>query len=69
MDRPDDDQAATPPDPGVQGGFPTVLPGFLPSVSFMITLAQKDRLRQLGYDETAISAMTPQDAHRILRLP
>jgi hypothetical protein len=64
MDRPDDDQAATPADPGVQGVFPTVSP----NVSFMITLAQKDRLRQLGYDETAISAMTPQDAHRILRL-
>jgi hypothetical protein len=37
-------------------------------VSFMITLAQKLKLRQLGYDETAISAMTPQDAHRILAL-
>jgi hypothetical protein len=38
-------------------------------VSFMITLAQKDRLRQLGHDEAAINAMTPQDAHRILNLP
>jgi hypothetical protein len=36
--------------------------------SFMITLAQKQRLRELGYSETAISAMTPQDAHRILGL-
>jgi hypothetical protein len=37
-------------------------------LSFMITLAQKDRLRQLGYDEAAISAMTPQEAHRSLGL-
>jgi hypothetical protein len=37
-------------------------------VSFMITLAQKQRLRALGHDEAAISAMTPQQAHRILRL-
>jgi hypothetical protein len=36
--------------------------------SFMITLAQKQRLRQLGYSEAAISEMTPQDAHRILGL-
>jgi hypothetical protein len=36
---------------------------------FMITLAQKHRLRQLGHDEAAISAMTPQDAHRKLGLP
>jgi hypothetical protein len=36
--------------------------------SFMITLAQKQQLRQLGYSEAAISAMTPQDAHRILGL-
>jgi hypothetical protein len=36
--------------------------------SFMITLAQKLKLRQLGYSEAAISAMTPQDAHRILGL-
>jgi hypothetical protein len=41
MDRPDDDPAVTPPDPGLQG----VVLGFLPSISFMITLAQKDRLR------------------------
>jgi hypothetical protein len=34
----------------------------------MITLAQKVRLRELGHDEAAISAMTPQDAHRILGL-
>jgi hypothetical protein len=37
-------------------------------VSFMITLAQKEQLRQLGHDEAAINAMTPQDAHRILDL-
>lgn len=36
--------------------------------SFMITLAQKLKLRELGYSEAAISAMTPQDAHRILGL-
>jgi len=37
-------------------------------VSFMITLAQKQRLRALGLDEATISAMTPQQAHRILQL-
>ena len=36
--------------------------------SFMITLAQKQQLRELGYSEAAISAMTPEDAHRILGL-
>jgi hypothetical protein len=36
--------------------------------SFMITLAQKLKLRQLGYSEAAIREMTPQDAHRILGL-
>jgi hypothetical protein len=36
--------------------------------SFMITLAQKQQLRQLGYSEAAIRAMTPEDAHRILGL-
>jgi hypothetical protein len=35
-------------------------------VSFMITQAQKEHLRQLGYDDAAISEMTPGDAHRIL---
>jgi hypothetical protein len=37
-------------------------------VSFMITLSQKHRLGELGYDAAAISAMTPQQAHRILQL-
>jgi len=32
----------------------------------MITLAQKQQLRELGYSEAAISAMTPEEAHRIL---
>ena len=36
--------------------------------SFMITLAQKEQLRQLGHSEAAISEMTPEDAHRILGL-
>jgi hypothetical protein len=38
-------------------------------VYFMITLSQKDRLRQLGFDAAAIAAMTPQQAHRLLQLP
>ena len=37
-------------------------------VSFMITLSQKRRLRELGYSEAAISAMTPEVAHQILQL-
>jgi len=35
-------------------------------VSFMITRVQKQRLRQLGYDEAQIAAMTPRQAHLIL---
>ena len=42
--------------------------GHTPQVSFMITLAQKQRLRELGYDEAAIGTMTPEDAHKILDL-
>jgi hypothetical protein len=45
---------------------PVTTPDQTAQVSFMITLAQKRQLRQLGYDEAAISAMTPDDAHRIL---
>jgi hypothetical protein len=45
-----------------------VTPDQTAQLSFMITLAQKHRLRQLGHDEAAINAMTPQDAHRILGL-
>lgn len=36
-------------------------------VSFMITNAQKEQLRLLGYDEDAIRALTPAEAHAILR--
>jgi hypothetical protein len=39
------------------------------SVPFMITQAQKARLRDLGYSDEAISAMTPEEAHRLLQLP
>ncbi len=35
-------------------------------VSLMITLAQKDRLREMSYDEVAISHMTPAQAHAVL---
>jgi hypothetical protein len=45
---------------------PAMAPDQTAKVSFMITLAQKDRLRRLGHDEAAINAMTPHDAHRIL---
>jgi len=36
------------------------------TVSFMITRAQRARLRELGYSDEAISTMTPEEAHRIL---
>jgi hypothetical protein len=39
------------------------------SVGFMITQEQKARLRDLGYSDAVISAMTPEDAHRLLQLP
>jgi hypothetical protein len=32
----------------------------------MITLAQKARLRELGYDDAAINEMTPHQAHKVL---
>jgi hypothetical protein len=36
------------------------------SVPFMITQEQKVRLRDLGYSDAVIAAMTPGDAHRLL---
>jgi hypothetical protein len=39
------------------------------SVPFMITQAQKARLRDVGYSDAVISAMTPEDARRLLQLP
>ena len=38
------------------------------SVSFMITQAQKVRLREIGYSDDLISTMTPEEAHRLIRL-
>ena len=38
------------------------------SVSFMITKAQKDRLREIGYSDDLISTMTPEEAHRLINL-
>ena len=35
-------------------------------LSFMITRAQKERLRELGHDEDSIRRMKPEDAHRLL---
>jgi flavorubredoxin len=35
---------------------------------FMITNAQKEKLRAIGYDDDAISKMTPQQAHRNLKM-
>jgi hypothetical protein len=35
-------------------------------VPFMITGAQKARLREMGYSEGAISEMTPAEAHELL---
>ena len=39
------------------------------SVPFMITQAQKARLRDLGYSDAVISMMRPEDAHKLLQLP
>ena len=39
------------------------------SVAFMIPQEQKARLRDLGYSDAVISAMTPEDAHKLLQLP
>lgn len=38
------------------------------SVPFMITQAQKTKLRQMGYDDEGISKMTPEMAHSLLGL-
>ena len=35
-------------------------------ISLMITKAQKQRLREMGYDDNAITGMTPEQAHRAL---
>jgi hypothetical protein len=35
---------------------------------FMITKAQKAKLRAIGYDDDAISQMTPEQAHRYLKM-
>jgi hypothetical protein len=35
---------------------------------FMITNAQKAKLRSIGYDDDAISKMTPEQAHRNLQM-
>jgi hypothetical protein len=35
---------------------------------FMITNAQKAKLRAIGYDDDAISKMTPEQAHRNLQM-
>jgi hypothetical protein len=38
-------------------------------VPFMITQAQRQRLREIGHDEKAIREMTPEVAHRLLGVP
>jgi hypothetical protein len=35
---------------------------------FMITKAQKEKLRAMGYDDDAIGQMTPEQAHRNLKM-
>jgi hypothetical protein len=35
-------------------------------IPFMITKAQKQTLREMGYDDAAISKMTPEQAHKAL---
>lgn len=37
------------------------------SIPFMITNARKVRLRDLDYSDEAISTMTPEEAHQLLR--
>jgi hypothetical protein len=37
-------------------------------VPFMITTAQKQRLREMGYDDEAIRSMTPETAHKLLSI-
>jgi hypothetical protein len=37
-------------------------------MAFMITNAQKAKLRAMGYDDDAISKMTPEHAHRDLKM-
>ena len=41
---------------------PVGLPG---QVSLMITLAQKVRLRDMGYSDADIANMTPEQAHKL----
>jgi hypothetical protein len=53
----------------IDGIVDTQPPRTLASVGFMITQEQKARLRDLGYSDAVISAMTPEDAHRLLQLP
>jgi hypothetical protein len=38
-------------------------------VSFMVTHTQRQQLRQRGYSDDAIKAMTPAQAHQLLGLP
>jgi hypothetical protein len=35
---------------------------------FIITNAQKEKLRAIGYNDDAISKMTPEQAHRNLKI-
>jgi len=39
-----------------------------PPISFLITGAQREKLRTIGYEEAVIGAMTPEDAHNRLKL-
>jgi hypothetical protein len=50
----------------VDGLVNTEQPATPASVLFMITQAQKARLRDLGYSDAVISAMTPEEAQRML---
>jgi hypothetical protein len=38
-------------------------------VSFMVTQSQRKELRQRGYSDEAIRAMTPAQAHQLLGIP
>jgi hypothetical protein len=45
-----------------------VAPAQYAQMPFMITVAQKGQLRLIGYDDDAISKMTPEQAHRHLKM-
>jgi hypothetical protein len=52
--------------PTTQQHDPDVQPDNVARVAFMITNAQKVKLREKGYDDSQIGKMKPEEAHKIL---